>query len=264
MVNDNVVLYHGDCLIEMNKIADKSVDMILCDLPYGTTACSWDVIIPFDKLWEQYNRLINDNGAIVLFGSEPFSSMLRMSNIKMYKYDWVWKKNAGSNFGNVRFQPMKEHESISVFGKGKINYYPIMQERAESGKERVKSKVKYNTKTEDYSESLHNEQIVERPQLRYPSSVQFFNRERGLHPTQKPVALLEYLIKTYTKENETVLDNCMGSGSTGVACVYTNRKFIGIEKDDKYFEIAKNRIENPETYVKVKDEQETYSINKLF
>ena len=264
MVNDNVVLYHGDCLVEMDKIKDKSIDMILTDPPYGMTVCKWDSVIPFDKMWEQLNRIIKDNGAIVLFGSEPFSSALRMSNINNYKYDWIWKKNSGSNFGSVKFQPMKEHESISVFGKGKINYYPIMQERAESGKERVKSKVKYNTKTENYSESLHNELIVERPQLRYPSSVQFFNRERGLHPTQKPTDLLEYLIKTYTLEGEIVLDFTMGSGSTGVACVNTNRKFIGIEKDDKYFEIAKNRIENPETYVKVKDEQETYSINKLF
>ena len=138
-------------------MADKSVDLILTDPPYGVTACKWDSVIPFDKMWEQLNRIIKDNGAIVLFGSEPFSSALRMSNINNYKYDWIWKKNAGSNFGSVKFQPMKEHESISVFGKGKINYYPIMQERAESGKERVKSKVKYNTKTENYSESLHNE-----------------------------------------------------------------------------------------------------------
>ena len=237
------LLYKGDCLELMNNIKDKSVDMILCDLPYGTTQCQWDSIIPFDELWKQYNRIIKDNSAIVLFGSQPFTSKLVCSNINNFKYEWIWKKNAGSNFGNVRFQPMKEHENILVFGKGKINYYPIMQERAESGKARVKTEIKYNTKTECYSEYTHNELKVKRTELRYPSSVQFFNRERGLHPTQKPTALLEYLIKTYTNEDEWVLDNCMGSGSTSVACVNTKRNFIGIEKDEKYFEIAKDRIE---------------------
>ncbi len=232
----------GDCLELMKDIPDGSVDMILCDLPYGTTACKWDTVIPFEPLWGQYNRIIKDNGAIVLFGSEPFSSLLVVSNIRAYKHDWIWQKNAGSNFGCVKFQPMREHESIMVFCNGKLNYNPIMQERAESGKARVKTPIKYNTKTDVYADTLHNEIVSTRPSLRYPSSIQKFNRERGLHPTQKPVALLEYLIKTYTNEGDVVLDNCMGSGSTGVACVNTGRKFIGMELDKQYFEIAVKRI----------------------
>ena len=209
----------------------------------GTTACKWDVVIPFEPLWEQYKRIIKDKGAIVLFGSEPFSSTTVCSNIKMFRHDWIWQKNAGSNFGTVRFQPMREHEHVLVFGKASVNYYPIPQERAESGKDRVKTVINYATKTDNYHDTLHNEVSSMRPDMRVPSSVQKFNRERGLHPTQKPVALLEYLIKTYTLEGETVLDNCIGSGSTAVACLNTKRNFIGIEKDDKYFEIAKKRIE---------------------
>jgi len=239
-----IYLDRNDCLESMKNIPDKSVDMILCDLPYGTTDCKWDSIIPFEPLWEQYNRMIKDNGAVVLFGSQPFTSELIHSNIKNFKYEWIWQKNAGSNFGTVKFQPMKEHESVLIFGKGKTTYNPIMQERAESGKSRVKTKVKYDTKTEVYVGDLHNVQESIRPTLRYPSSIQKFNRERGFHPTQKPTALLEYLIKTYTNENETVLDNCMGSGSTGVACVRTNRNFIGIELDCKYFEVAQKRIKD--------------------
>lgn len=272
MVNDNVVLYHGDCLIEMNKIADKSVDLILTDPPYGTTACKWDSVIPFDKMWEQLNRIIKDNGVVCLFGSEPFSSYLRMSNIKHYKYDWIWVKSTGSNFATLKYQPMKEHEIISVFSKGTHDYYPIKEQRRgnEKGKIRKATREKSigGNGEEIYGFINKDRDTRSYGELRFPSSVQFFaNRnpkDRGLHPTQKPVALLEYLIKTYTKENETVLDFTMGSGSTGVACINTNRNFIGIELDDKYFEIAKNRIENPETYVNVKDEQETYSRNKLF
>lgn len=239
---EELTVWQGDCLDLMRDIPDGSVDMVLTDPPYGTTQCKWDSVIPFEPMWEQLHRVTKHNGAVCLFGSEPFSSLLRCSNLKNYKYDWVWKKNAGSNFGSVRFQPMKEHETISVFSKSKINYYPIMQERAESGKSRVKTPVKYNTKTDVYSSSLHGELLSNRPELRYPSSVQTFNRERGLHPTQKPVALLEYFIKTYTLEGQTVLDFTMGSGSTGVACLRTGRKFIGIEKDVKYFGIAEKRI----------------------
>ena len=240
--NENVNLFCGDCLEVMNNIPDKSVDMILCDLPYGTTNCKWDIVIPFGPLWEQYNRIAKGNSAIVLFGSEPFASLLIESNIKKYRHDWVWKKNAGSNFGCVKFQPMREHEGIYVFSNGRTKYNPIMQERSEGGKKRVRTVVNYNTKTECYGEGLRGEVQSKRPELRYPSSVQSFNRERGLHPTQKPVALLEYLIRTYTNEGDVVLDNCMGSGSTGVACVNTKRKFIGIELDERYFEIAKERI----------------------
>ena len=238
-----VTLYYGDCLDIMSNIPNKSIDMIFCDLPYGTTKCKWDIIIPFELLWKEYNRIIKDRGCIALFGSEPFSSHLRMSNIKKYKYDWIWKKNAGSNFGVVKYQPMKEHEMILIFNSN--IYFPIMQERAEGGKSRSKYKVKYDNNSSDSHKYIANKKITINTinEKRYPSSVQNFNIERGLHPTQKPVTLLEYLIKTYTLENETVLDNCMGSGSTGVACVNTNRNFIGIEKEENYFNIAKERIE---------------------
>lgn len=240
-------IYLGDCLDLMVDIPDKSIDMILCDLPYGTSNCKWDTIIPFNKLWEQYERVIKDNGAIVLTASQPFTSALVMSNPKIFKYEWIWKKNAGSNFACLKYQPMKEHESILVFSKNKTIYNPQMQERAESGKARVKTKITYNTKTELVENSLHSKVSSVRPQLRYPSSVQLFNRERGLHPTQKPVALFEYLIKTYTNENDIVLDNCMGSGTTAVACINTKRNFIGIEKEEKYYNIAKERINSIES-----------------
>ena len=242
-------LLHGDCLELMKSIPDGSVDMVLCDLPYGKTSCEWDSVIPFETLWEQYNRIIKKNGAIVLFGSEPFTSRLVMSNVKNFKHDWIWQKNAGSNFGCVKFQPMREHEHVLVFCNGKTPYYPIMQERAESGRVRVKTVVKYNTKTEAYADTLHNEVISKRPDLRYPSSIQKFNRERGFHPTQKPVALLEYLVKTYTNEGDLVLDNCMGSGSTGVACVNTRRRFIGMELEKSYFDVAVQRIAEAEKAV---------------
>lgn len=240
-------LWHGDCLEIMKKIPDGTIDAIITDPPYGTTACKWDSVIPFDLMWKELNRIIKPNGAIVLFGSEPFSSALRMSNIKQYKYDWIWKKNAGSNFAQTKYQPMKEHENILIFSKCTHKYYPVMQERTESGKKMIKVGVKskpskgldvYAGANKGYDNSKQNSE------LRVPSSVQFFNRERGLHPTQKPVALIEYLIKTYTLENESVLDFTMGSGTTGVACKNLNRNFIGIELDDKYFKIAKERIEN--------------------
>lgn len=241
-IQPNTII-NADCLNAMQYIEDKSIDLILCDLPYGTTSCKWDITIPFEDLWNQYNRIIKNDGAIVLFGSEPFTSKLICSNIDAFKHDWIWKKNAGSNFGCVKFQPMKEHENICVFCNGKLNYNPIMQERTESGKSRVQTTIKYNTKTEVYKGGLYNELEVMRPELRYPSSVQLFNRERGLHPTQKPVDLLAYLIKTYSNEQDLILDNCAGSMSTAIACIDTNRKYIMIEKEEKYFNIGKERIE---------------------
>jgi len=218
----------------MKKIPDKSIDMILCDLPYGTTACKWDVIIPFEPLWKEYKRIIKDRGCIALFGSEPFSSYLRMSNIKGYKYDWIWNKKKGGNILNLKQQPYKIHEIISIFNS-KI-YYPIMEKQKErTGK--TYSKGEANGIKNYGDERIYNE--------KYPKSIieeSNADQRNKLHPTQKPVALLEYLIKTYTLENETVLDNTMGSGSTGVACINTNRNFIGIEKDAEYFKIAKKRI----------------------
>ena len=236
-----IELLNGDCLQLMKSIPDKSIDAIITDPPYGTTACKWDLVIPFDLMWEQLNRIIKPNCAIVLFGSEPFSSALRMSNIKNYKYDWIWQKNRGSNFAAVKYMPMKEHEIISVFNKH--NYYPIMQKRTGGGADRIKYKINPSTSAEVYNGLVAKESTM-RSELRVPSSIQKFNTEVGKHPTQKPVELIEYLIKTYTNENETVLDFTMGSGTTGVACKNLNRKFIGIEMDYKYFELAKKRIEN--------------------
>lgn len=233
-------LRQGDCLELMKDIPDKSVDMILCDLPYGTTACKWDNIIPFEPLWEQYKRIIKDNGAIVLFGSQPFTSQMICSNFNNYKHHWIWLKNRGTGFQVAKYRPMMKTEDIIVFTKkrNKINYYPQM----------VKLDKPYYCKNATSSNGTNplvkfnkGGKLVDK---KYPTNVLEFNKvSKPIHPTEKPVALLEYLIKTYTNENEVVLDNCMGSGSTGVACVNTNRNFIGIELDQKYFEIAKERIE---------------------
>ncbi len=229
--------YQGDCLIEMDKIADKSVDMILCDLPYGTTACKWDTIIPFDKLWEQYERIIKSNGAIVLTASQPFTSSLVMSNPKLFKYEAIWEKPNPSNFTFAKKGIMKFHESILIFYKNAPTYNPQMW-IGEKNHGSIQGKRKID------NESGANLKIVPKntSNIKYPKSVIKINREMGLHPTQKPVALFEYLIKTYTNEGDTVLDNCMGSGTTGVACKKTGRHFIGIEKDEKYFEIAVSRV----------------------
>jgi site-specific DNA-methyltransferase (adenine-specific) len=226
----------------MAKIPDKSVDMILCHLPYGTTACKWDVIIPFDKLWEQYERIIKDNGAIALFGQEPFSSKLRCSNIGLYKYDIYWEKERLTNITQVKKRVGKTIENISIFHKKQPTYNPQMIKY--NGSPRT-NKVKNgklgvlidnsNKKVKEYKDNGY----------RYPTQVWKFKRDilkSNLHPTQKPIRLLEELIKTYTNENETVLDNTMGSGSTGVACIRTKRKFIGIELNDEYFKIAEKRI----------------------
>ena len=234
-------LINGDCLEVMKGIPDKSIDCIVCDPPYGTTACKWDSIIPFEPLWEQYNRIIKDNGAIVLFGSEPFSSALRMSNIKNYKYDWVWNKALAGNGILAKKQPLKIHENIMVF------HSKIYQPQMTKGKFRKKMGLKENEITggDSFSEEYSND-------LYYPKSIIDFSagglRRGRLHPTQKPVDLLSYLIKTYTNEGETVLDNCMGSGSTGVACINTNRKFIGIELDEKYFKISCERVKQALEY----------------
>ena len=227
----------------MKGIPDSSIDAIITDPPYGTTACKWDSVIPFEPMWEQLNRIIKPNGAIVLFGSEPFSSALRMSNIKNYKYDWIWKKNRGSNFANLKYQPFKEHEIISIFNKH--NYYPVKEQRSEGGMSRAKYKI--NASNTGKRDGLNGMKATDLgyidKNLRNPSSVQKFNTEVGLHPTQKPITLMEYLIKTYTNESETVLDFTMGSGSTLVDCDNLNRNGIGIEMDEAYFKIAQQRIE---------------------
>ncbi|MCP4651423.1 MAG: site-specific DNA-methyltransferase [PVC group bacterium] len=239
-------LIHGDCLEKMDSLINEGikVDAIITDPPYGTTACKWDSVIPFDEMWKRLNKLIKSNGAIVLFGSEPFSSALRMSNIKNYKYDWVWEKNRGGNFAVLKYQPMKEHENILIFSKKTHMYKPIMQERKGGGLSRTKYSYSRteNSKSEVMGYTPKHAKHNGNSKLRYPSSIQKFNTEVGLHPTQKPVALIEYLIKTYTNENETVLDFTMGSGTTGVACQNLKRNFIGIELDENYFKTAEERI----------------------
>ena len=223
---------------------DGSIDMILCDLPYGTTKCAWDSIIPFEPLWEQYNRIIKRNGAIVLFGSEPFSSFMRMSNLPMFKYDWIWDKTTGLGFLDSKHRPLKQHELISVFSKGGCsNGSKVRMEYNPQGL------IKTLKQNKNSPSSILNSEPKKRSGLsteytNYPKSILRFSREVGLHPTQKPVGLCEYLIKTYTNEGETVLDNCMGSGTTGVACLNTRRKFIGIELDTSYCDIALKRIQD--------------------
>ncbi len=234
--------YQGDCLVEMDKIEDKSIDMIFCDLPYGVTSNKWDAVIPFEPLWKQYNRILKPTGIIALTASQPFSSALVMSNPKMFKHEWIWIKNRGGNFANTVREPFKEHEQVLIFSNGKWTYNKQMQERTGAGADRVKYDLNHRSKSENYRE-FEGREGVKLPEMRVPSSWQKFNTDTsGLHPTIKPLELMEYLIKTYTNEGETVLDNCMGSGTTGVACKKTGRHFIGIEKDEKYFEIAVSRV----------------------
>jgi len=302
---------NGDCLELMKDIPDGSIDMILCDLPYGVTSCKWDVIIPFDKLWEQYKRIIKDKGVIVLFGSEPFSSLLRTSNLDWYKYDWIWEKNNAGNFQLVNYQPLKIHETISVFYNETPNmeFADIMLENMkrlnlkqidvsklelsitggmtgwvtnkmngsqlpteqqwtkicdlfgiENKYNEILSTVKnitYNLELDDTELILSNKgkagalghlsseskrETYIQDKTGYPKSILRYNRENGLHPTQKPIALFEYLIKTYTNEGDLVLDNCAGSFTTAIAALNTKRNYICMEKEQKYFEIGEKRI----------------------
>lgn len=251
VVKDNYKLMFGDCLERMKEIPDGSVDLILTDPPYGTTACKWDSVIPFEPMWAELKRIIKPNGAIVLFGSEPFSSKLRCSNLGMFKYDWIWNKTYGTNFQLANKQPMKAHENISVFYNKQPSYYPIKTKR---DKMIDTGGWKQDKRNGDHK-NFNSKQVVRKVyDEKFPISVIEYNPAIGecnntkkMHPTQKPVSLLEYLIKTYTNENETVLDFTMGSGSTGVACLNTNRKFIGIEMDAKYYEIAFDRLNNNQT-----------------
>lgn len=241
-------LIHGDCLEEMKKIPEGSVDLVLTDPPYGTTSCKWDMVIPIEPMWEQLRRVTKKNGAIIFTASQPFTSILVYSNLKMFKYSWVYKKRCASNFAQAKYAPMKEHEDVLVFANGQVSYFPIKEERQGSGGERVKHLFSDVTryKSGEFVGALSGEYNPKSDELRYPSSVQEFNNrasgDRGFHPTQKPVALMEYLIKTYTNKNETVLDFTMGSGTTGVACKNLSRNFIGIELNETYFNIAKKRI----------------------
>ncbi len=231
-----MTVFNGDCLDLMQQIPDGSVDMVLCDLPYGTTVCKWDSVIPFEPLWAQYRRVTKRNGAIVLTACQPFTTALIASNMAGFKTSWVWNKKQSGGFATAKYHPLKVTEDVVVFSSGTCLYNPQMRKgalRMKGGcrkQNNIQSGIKagHQTKNDDY----------------YPTNIiEIVNpRTPGSHPTQKPVALMEYLIRTYTNEGETVLDNCMGSGTTGVACINTGRKFIGIEKDEKYFAIARDRI----------------------
>ena len=240
-------LFNGDCLEVMNNIPDGSIDAIICDPPYGTTACAWDSIIHLESMWSQINRVIKDDGAIVLFGSQPFTSILITSNLKGFKYEWIWEKSKSGSAFTAKYNPIKKHENVLVFSKTgkKTVYNPQMTEgepysRVHKSRNMDKNNHKYGFSAEDHTHVNDG--------FRFPSSVQFFQqkwrRQDQLHPTQKPVELMEYLIKTYTNDGETVLDFTMGSGTTGVACVNTNRNFVGIELDKTYFDIATKRIKD--------------------
>ena len=248
---EQFTLMLGDCLERMKELESGSVDCAITDLPYQITACKWDIIIPFEPMWAELHRVCKPNAPMIFTASQPFTSMLVMSNIKEFKVEWIWEKAVGSNFSTLKYQPMKEHESVLVFsnGGGKTPYYPIKEPRKGSGSARMNyghngSKTGEANGSQDFKGWKEGDYDKD---LRNPSSVQYFNNRestRGLHPTQKPVALLEYLVKTYTQEGETVLDFTFGSGSTGVACLNTNRKFVGVELDKQYFDTAINRIVN--------------------
>jgi site-specific DNA-methyltransferase (adenine-specific) len=237
-------ILHGDCLELMKDIPNGSIDMILCDLPYGTTACKWDSVLPLDVLWKHYERILKEDGVIALTASQPFTSNLVMSNINWFKYEWIWHKNMGGNFMVATKQPMKQHESVLIFYKKFGTYNFIKEDRMQSGLDRVRSSPVKGGGAKDESVYGKRERTIKKYEdKRFPQSVQFFNVERGLHSTQKPVSLMEYLIKTYTNENDLVLDNCAGSGTTAIACLNTNRQFIVMEKEQKYFDIINKRIE---------------------
>jgi len=245
-------LYHGDCLVEMDKIADKSVDAIICDLPYGTTRNKWDSVIPLDKLWKQYIRIIKEKGAIVLFAQTPFDKILGCSNLEMLKYEWIWEKSKSTGFLNSKYAPLKAHENILIFSKSSACYVkdinnamtynpqglikkaiPTINKGNRGQKNKGAGGDNYDFATKDAIQEFEN----------YPKSIIRFNVEmRPIHPTQKPVDLIEFLIKTYSNKGDTILDNCMGSGTTCVAAKKTGRHSIGIEKDEKYFKIALDRL----------------------
>lgn len=264
-------LYHGDCLELMKEIPDKSIDMILCDLPYGTTACSWDTIIPFELLWEQYKRIIKDNGAIVLTASQPFTSALVMSNPKMFKYEWIWEKNYSGGFILANKQPMKYHENILVFSKSQTVYNPIYEEYSESTISRFKKSGKVNSSKMQNVNYINEIQGITRVtdeihlgRGTFPKSIQKISGVPNctgtrINPTQKPVPLFEYLIKTYTNEGETVLDNCSGSGTTAIACINIDRNYICIELDKNQYEQSVERVSKH-----VKERPSKEAVNKFF
>ena len=241
-------VYLGDCLEIMPLINDKSIDLVLCDLPYGSTACSWDTVIPFEPLWKEYKRLIKDNGAIVLTASQPFTSALVMSNIKMFKYEWIWEKEQGTNQFLAKYQPLKKHENVLVFCEGTVKYNPQFKDVP------VKQSIRDKNGGVDKITGIELKPTAYNNKGKsYPVSIIKANRElrNRYHPTQNPVALFEYLIKTYTNEGDLVLDNCLGSGTTAIACINLNRHYIGCELEKKYYDIALKRIEEAKQKVKL-------------
>ena len=241
-MDESITLMNGDCLELMNDIADASVDLLLVDLPYGTTQCKWDQIIPLDELWPIYNRIVKKNGAMIFTSTQPFTSVLIGSNIKNFKYTWVWEKSKATGYLNAKKMPMRAHEDICIFYRKPPVYNPQMTQGDPY------NKGKAHRPTDVYGKQVST-LVKNDTGLRYPRTVQYFktaeseSKQKLFHPTQKPVALMEYLIKTYSNEGEVVLDNTMGSGTTGIAAINTNRKFIGIEKDPEYFQLAENRIQ---------------------
>ena len=236
-------IHNGDCLELMKEIPSESIDCIICDLPYGTTACKWDIIIPFDKLWSEYTRITKNNAPIILFAQQPFTSKLVMSNLKMYRHNWVWNKNNSAGFATVKIRPFAICEDILIFGKNKVNYYPIMEKGVLRRKGGYSKSDNYNliptyTKSNEY---------YPKNLLNFSNSIQ----KNKIHPTQKPVALIEYLIKTYSKENDIILDNCSGSGSLAIACHNLKRRFICIEKDYDYWKASVERLENAKAQLKL-------------
>ena len=247
---NNLRLLHGDCLDLMNDIPDKSVDMIMADPPYGTTACKWDSIIPLEPMWEHLKRVIKKNGAIVMTVSQPFTATLVSSNIKMFKYCWVWDKARGYGHLVCKYRPMQRTEDVVVFGDGRINYYPQVKKRDKP----IFCDERTGKRTEIMGGKISKSYVGNWVDTIQPTNLVKFSQEAQtlrVVPTQKPVALMEYLIKTYTNEGETVLDFCMGSGTTGVACLNLNRRFIGIEKDPDYFKIATKRIDRAQEQPKL-------------
>lgn len=254
-----VNLHCGDCLDILPTLESNSVDLVLVDLPYGTTACKWDSIIPLDKLWEQYNRICKEDGAMVFTAAQPFTTILATSNLENFRYEWIWEKPQGTNPMNAKVMPLKSHENILVFYRKKPVYNPQMwYSTPYTG---------FSSDTSKIGEVYGKAQSKHRDNpdgSRYPKTVLKFKQEKGLHPTQKPVELMEYLIKTYTNEGDVVLDNTMGSGTTGVACVNSGRKFIGIESDSQYFKVAEERIKNTVPVQKVAQQSQNPLLEALY
>ena len=248
-MTDRITLLKGDCLELMKSIPDNSVDMVCCDPPYGTTSIKWDEVLDYDAMWEQYGRIVKPKGVIVLFGSQPFSAQLICSKLKWFRYELVWNKNKCGSPGLAKHRPMKTHENVLIFYKESGGTYNPQMEKGEPYKRQSKNPEGYIGRKNDHGYGMKPRKGFENTGTRYPKSIlnisRDFSAQQQVHPTQKPVPLCEWLVKTYSNEDEVVLDNCMGSGSTGVACVNTNRQFIGMEMNDEYFEICKDRINNP-------------------